>query len=286
MPDTHPTGAPEGAPSQSARSPLRVLLAGGGTAGHVNPLLATAAALRDPATGGDERAELLVLGTKEGLEDRLVPEAGYDLAYVPRVPMPRRPTGDLFLLPRRLQKAVIASREAIERVGAQVVVGFVSTPAYLAARQAGVPVVIHEQNARPGLANRLGAGWAAAVALTFASTRLKASKGRTEVTGLPLRPAIGALVAERADADGAARARGRGAAALGLDPQAPTLLITGGSLGACRSPDPSPDRAGQGCARARRPGAGRRRGSRRPRHGGSVSCDGLPLRHGAGVRVC
>ena len=235
MPDTHPTGAPEGAPSQSARSPLRVLLAGGGTAGHVNPLLATAAALRDPATGGDERAELLVLGTKEGLEDRLVPEAGYDLAYVPRVPMPRRPTGDLFLLPRRLQKAVIASREAIERVGAQVVVGFggfVSTPAYLAARQAGVPVVIHEQNARPGLANRLGAGWAAAVALTFASTRLKASKGRTEVTGLPLRPAIGDLVAERVDADGAARARGRGAAALGLDPQAPTLLITGGSLGA------------------------------------------------------
>ena len=235
MPDTHPTGAPEGAPSQSARSPLRVLLAGGGTAGHVNPLLATAAALRDPATGGDERAELLVLGTKEGLEDRLVPEAGYELAYVPRVPMPRRPTGDLFMLPRRLQKAVATAGEAIERVGAQVVVGFggfVSTPAYLAARQAGVPVVIHEQNARPGLANRLGAGWAAAVALTFASTRLKASKGRTEVTGLPLRPAIGALVAERADADGAARARGRGAAALGLDPQAPTLLITGGSLGA------------------------------------------------------
>ena len=120
-------------------------------------------------------------------------------------------------------------------MNAQVVVGFggfVSTPAYLAARHAGVPVVIHEQNARPGLANRLGAGWAAAVALTFASTRLKASKGRTEVTGLPLRPAIGALVAERSDAEGAARARSRGAAALGLDPRAPTLLITGGSLGA------------------------------------------------------
>ena len=235
MPDTHPTGAPEGAPSQSARSPLRVLLAGGGTAGHVNPLLATAAALRDPSTGGDERAEILVLGTREGLEERLVPEAGYELAHVPRVPMPRRPTGDLFMLPRRLQRAVAAAGEAIARVDAQVVVGFggfVSTPAYLAARQAGVPVVIHEQNARPGLANRLGAGWAAAVALTFASTRLKASRGRTEVTGLPLRPAIGALVAERADADGAARARSAGAAALGLDPRLPTLLITGGSLGA------------------------------------------------------
>ena len=235
MPDTHPTGASGSAPAPSTRRPLRVLLAGGGTAGHVNPLLATAAALRDPSTGGDEHAEILVLGTREGLEERLVPEAGYELAHVPRVPMPRRPTGDLFMLPRRLQRAVAAAGEAIARVDAQVVVGFggfVSTPAYLAARQAGVPVVIHEQNARPGLANRLGAGWAAAVALTFASTRLKASRGRTEVTGLPLRPAIGALAAERADADGAARARSAGAAALGLDPRLPTLLITGGSLGA------------------------------------------------------
>ena len=235
MPDTHPTGASGSAPAPSTRRPLRVLLAGGGTAGHVNPLLATAAALRDPSTGGDERAEILVLGTREGLEERLVPEAGYELAHVPRVPMPRRPTGDLFMLPRRLQRAMAAAGEAIARVDAQVVVGFggfVSTPAYLAARQAGVPVVIHEQNARPGLANRLGAGWAAAVALTFASTRLKASRGRTEVTGLPLRPAIGALAAERADADGAARARSAGAAALGLDPRLPTLLITGGSLGA------------------------------------------------------
>ena len=231
MPETPPPGAE---PLDPAPAP-RVLLAGGGTAGHVNPLLATAAALREPALGGRREAGILVLGTAEGLEADLVPEAGFDMAVVPRVPMPRRPTGDLFMLPRRLSRAVGAAAEAIEALDAQVVVGFggyVSTPAYLAARRAGVPVVIHEQNARPGLANRLGASWAAAVALTFASTPLRSSKGRTEVTGLPLRPAIGALVAERADADGAARARGRGAAALGLDPQAPTLLITGGSLGA------------------------------------------------------
>ncbi|WP_136192233.1 UDP-N-acetylglucosamine--N-acetylmuramyl-(pentapeptide) pyrophosphoryl-undecaprenol N-acetylglucosamine transferase [Actinomyces procaprae] len=213
--------------------PLRVLLAGGGTAGHVNPLLATAAALRDAATGGDPATEILVLGTREGLEERLVPEAGYPLAYVPRVPMPRRPTGDLLLLPRRLRGAVAAAGDAMERVGADVVVGFggfVSTPAYLAARSAGVPVVIHEQNARPGLANRLGARWAAAVALTFASTPLAAGHGRTEVTGLPLRPAIGGLVARmEADADGVRR---EGAEALGLDPDVPTLLVTGGSLGA------------------------------------------------------
>ncbi|SDN17801.1 UDP-N-acetylglucosamine-N-acetylmuramylpentapeptide N-acetylglucosamine transferase [Actinomyces ruminicola] len=216
-----------------AGRPLRVLLAGGGTAGHVNPLLATAAALRDAASGGDPDTRILVLGTREGLEERLVPEAGYPLAHVPRVPMPRRPTGDLLLLPRRLRGAVTAAGQAIEQIGADVVVGFggfVSTPAYLAARSAGVPVVIHEQNARPGLANRLGARWAAVVALTFASTPLAAAHGRTEVTGLPLRPAIGGLVSRlQADADAARR---EGAAALGLDPEAPTLLVTGGSLGA------------------------------------------------------
>lgn len=233
MPETPPPGAE---PLDPVPAP-RVLLAGGGTAGHVNPLLATAAALRDPALGGREEAGILVLGTAEGLEAGLVPEAGFDMAVVPRVPMPRRPTGDLFMLPRRLSRAVGAAGEAIEAVGAQVVVGFggyVSTPAYLAARRAGVPVVIHEQNARPGLANRLGASWAAAVALTFASTPLRSSKGRTEVTGLPLRPAIGELVARLAEPDGAASARRSGAAALGLDPRAPTVLITGGSLGAQR----------------------------------------------------
>lgn len=237
MPETtaRPGPSPEPAAPGAAGRHLRVLLAGGGTAGHVNPLLATAAALRDPGLGGDPGVEILVLGTREGLESTLVPQAGYELAFVPRVPMPRRPTGDLFLLPRRMSKAVEAATGAMTQVGADVVVGFggfVSTPAYLAARKAGVPVVIHEQNARPGLANRLGAGWAAAVALTFPSTKLAAAKGRTEVTGLPLRPAIGRLVSRRSTPEGAATARREGAAALDLDPQAPTLLITGGSLGA------------------------------------------------------
>lgn len=224
----------EPAPGRQA-GPLRVLLAGGGTAGHVNPLLATAAVLRDPEQGGDPATRLLVLGTNEGLEKRLVPEAGLELAYVPRVPLPRRPSGDLLRLPQRLGRAIGAATAAIEAVEADVVVGFggyVSTPAYLAARKAGVPVVIHEQNARPGLANRLGASWARAVALTFASTRLSASKGRTEVTGLPLRPAIARLVAQRSTAEGAASARRQGAQALGLDPDRPVLLVTGGSLGA------------------------------------------------------
>lgn len=210
--------------------PLRVLLAGGGTAGHVNPLLALAAELRRR----DPHAQITVLGTAEGLEARLVPEQGYPLAVVPRVPLPRRPSTETFRLPGRLRAAVQAAQVALEESRAEVVVGFggyVATPAYLAARRRGVPAVVHEQNARPGLANRLGARRAAAVAVTFPGTRLHGPAG-VVVTGLPLRPAIADLVAARA-AD-AAGARAAGAAALGLDPALTTVLVTGGSLGAVR----------------------------------------------------
>lgn len=204
-----------------------VLLAGGGTAGHVNPLLAVADELR----ARDATRVLTVLGTETGLEADLVPARGYPLVPVPRVPLPRRPTAEWLHLPARLRAAVDAAADAITGTGAQVVVGFggyVATPAYLAARRLGVPVVVHEQNARPGLANRLGARWAAAVAVTFPGTRLPGA----QVTGLPLRPEIAALVAERAEDP--VGARERACTELGLDPAARTLLVTGGSLGAAR----------------------------------------------------
>jgi len=202
-----------------------VLLAGGGTAGHVNPLLAVA----DELARRRPDARLAVLGTAEGLESRLVPEHGLPLHVVPRVPLPRRPTLDWFRLPGRLRAAVRAAGDAIDAIDAQVVVGFggyVATPAYLAARRRGVPVVVHEQNARPGLANRLGARRAAAVAVTFRGTKLKGA----HVTGLPLRAPVADLVARRAS--DSAGARRDAAAALGLDADRATLLVTGGSLGA------------------------------------------------------
>ncbi|MEP7764894.1 undecaprenyldiphospho-muramoylpentapeptide beta-N-acetylglucosaminyltransferase [Sanguibacter sp. 25GB23B1] len=204
-----------------------VLLAGGGTAGHVNPLLAVA----DEVRARYPDATITVLGTREGLEADLVPERGHDLRFVPRVPLPRRPSIEWFRLPGKLRAAVRAAGAAIDESGAQVVVGFggyVATPAYLAARRRGVPVVIHEQNARPGLANRLGARWARSVAVTFPSTALPGA----QVTGLPLRHEISTLIAERA-ADSAGR-RAAAAQALGLRPDLPTLLVTGGSLGAQR----------------------------------------------------
>lgn len=204
---------------------VSVVLAGGGTAGHVNPLLAVADEVRRREPG----ARVLALGTTTGLEAELVPARGYELRPIPRVPLPRRPSTELLRLPGRLAAAVKAAEDAIDEIDAQAVIGFggyVATPAYLAARRKGVPIVIHEQNARPGLANRLGARWAARVGLTFAGTPLRGGV----LTGLPLRQAIAALVQAR-EAD-AAGVRARAAAELGLDPALPTLVVTGGSLGA------------------------------------------------------
>ncbi|MEO3938637.1 undecaprenyldiphospho-muramoylpentapeptide beta-N-acetylglucosaminyltransferase [Dermatophilaceae bacterium Soc4.6] len=201
--------------------PSSVLLAGGGSAGHVSPLLALADALvrRDP----DVR--VTALGTEAGLEARLVPARGYPLRFVPKVAMPRRPTAALLRLPGSLRAAVEAAGRAIDESGAQVVVGFggyVSTPAYLAARRRRIPIVVHEQNSTAGLANRVGARLTRYVATTFPRTRL----AHARVLGIPLRREIATL--DRSVL------RLEAMAALGLDPQWPTLLVTGGSLGAQR----------------------------------------------------
>jgi UDP-N-acetylglucosamine--N-acetylmuramyl-(pentapeptide) pyrophosphoryl-undecaprenol N-acetylglucosamine transferase len=203
---------------------MRVLLAGGGTAGHTSPLLATAAALErlEPAV------EITCLGTREGLEARLIPEAGYPLEFVPRVPLPRRPNADLLRTPGRLRAARAAALEVLDRVRPDVVVGFggfVSVPAYLAARKRGLPLVVHEGNALPGIANRLGARFTSHVATSFPDTPLP----NATYVGLPIRRMIATL--DRP----ALRAEAR--AFFGLDPDRPTLLVTGGSQGAARIND-------------------------------------------------
>lgn len=197
------------------------LLAGGGTAGHVNPLLAVADALR----ARDPEAEVLVLGTREGLEARLVPERGYELLFVDKVPFPRRPNGAAAAFPARFPRAINQVRTHMRERGVDVVVGFggyASAPAYVAARRERVPFVVHEANARPGLANVLGARRAAGVGVAFEGTPLK----RSRVVGMPLRHEIVTL-------DRAAL-RAEAAEHFGLDASRPVLLVFGGSLGAKR----------------------------------------------------
>jgi UDP-N-acetylglucosamine--N-acetylmuramyl-(pentapeptide) pyrophosphoryl-undecaprenol N-acetylglucosamine transferase len=195
-----------------------VLVAGGGTAGHIEPAMA----LADAVMRIRPDARVVALGTARGLENTLVPARGYPLELIPPVPMPRRPTPDLFKLPLRVRESVRVTREIFERVGADVVVGFggyVALPAYLAAR-GRLPIVIHEANVRPGLANKLGARFATAVAAATPGTGLPGAR----VIGIPLRQSITSL--DRP----ALRAQAR--QFFGLDPYAPTLLVFGGSQGA------------------------------------------------------
>ena len=207
-----------------------IVLAGGGTAGHVNPLLSVADAIRriEPDAG------LSVIGTAVGLEHDLVPQAGYELDTVEKVPFPRRPNKDALTFPWRWSREKRKVRAILERRQAQVVVGFggyASAPVYSVAHAMGIPVVIHEQNARAGMANKLGAQWASFIGTAYENTGLKPGKGTTiERVGLPLRPAIAQLAAHIRTDYPAVRAQA--AAQLGIDPGRPVVVVTGGSLGA------------------------------------------------------
>jgi UDP-N-acetylglucosamine--N-acetylmuramyl-(pentapeptide) pyrophosphoryl-undecaprenol N-acetylglucosamine transferase len=196
-----------------------VVLAGGGTAGHVEPALAVADALRL----ADPQVRITMLGTESGLESRLVPARGYPLRTIPRVPLPRRPSPSLLTVPARAAGAERAVRAILEEVEADVLVGFggyVAFPAYLAARRRRCGIVVHEANPLPGLANRVGARLTRQVAISTPGTKLP----HATLTGIPLRPAL--LNLDRPALRPAARQ------AFGLQPDRPTLLVFGGSQGA------------------------------------------------------
>ncbi|MBB3603509.1 UDP-N-acetylglucosamine--N-acetylmuramyl-(pentapeptide) pyrophosphoryl-undecaprenol N-acetylglucosamine transferase [Mycolicibacterium sp. BK556] len=197
---------------------VSVVLAGGGTAGHVEPAMAVADALRTL----DADIRITALGTARGLETRLVPDRGYDLELITPVPLPRKLNGDLMRLPIRVRRAVRETRAVLDLVEADVVIGFggyVAVPAYLAARRR-VPVVVHEANARAGIANKLGARNARKVLAAVPDSGLR----HAEVVGMPVRASITSL--DRA----ALRAQAR--EHFGFADDATVLLVFGGSQGA------------------------------------------------------
>jgi UDP-N-acetylglucosamine--N-acetylmuramyl-(pentapeptide) pyrophosphoryl-undecaprenol N-acetylglucosamine transferase len=185
-------------------------------------------AVADALVGLDPGVRITALGTARGLETRLVPERGYELELITPVPLPRKPTGDLARLPVRVLRAVRQTRAILDKVDADVVIGFggyVSLPAYLAARGVArprrrVPVVIHEANASAGIANRVGARGAQRILSAVADPGL----GRAEVVGVPVREAITSL--DRAALRAEARAH------FGFADDAKVLLVFGGSQGA------------------------------------------------------
>lgn len=197
------------------------LLAGGGTAGHVNPLLS----LADEIMSQPGQHKVWALGTSQGLEANLVPARGYKLLIVPRLPMPRKFNAYLFQFPALFANSVDLVKQYIIDNKIDVVVGFggyASAPAYRAAKALNIPYVIHEANVLPGYANKVGAKSAAAVGVTFSQTNLP----KSTLVGMPLRKEVVEIIKTdlKFEAD----------KFFNLDPKLTTLLVTGGSLGARR----------------------------------------------------
>jgi UDP-N-acetylglucosamine--N-acetylmuramyl-(pentapeptide) pyrophosphoryl-undecaprenol N-acetylglucosamine transferase len=206
---------------------LRVLIAAGGSGGHVFPGLALGRTLmeHDPTT------VIRFAGTSRGIEIRAVPEAGFPIDLLPILPLFRRLTAETVAAPFAAVRGVLAAERLIRRHGFDVVCGmgaYVTLPVAVAAWRAGVPVVLHEQNAVPGVANRLAARVARTVALgaADAAPRFSVPMERTVVVGNPVRPELARL-------DRAAL-REQGLAAFDLDPERRTLFVFGGSHGAGR----------------------------------------------------
>lgn len=198
------------------------VIAGGGTAGHVHPGLAVARALVDR---GHAAEEILYVGSERGIEHELVPPAGFDLVTLAGKGIPRSISVAALRAAGSLVRGVWQARGLLRRERPAVVLslgGFAAVPCAVAARLRRTPVVIHEQNAVPGSANRLIARWARAAAVSFPDTPLP----NAVMTGNPVRPEMLAVD----------RARDRAAARHKLDvADGNTLIVvTGGSLGALR----------------------------------------------------
>jgi len=201
-----------------------VVLAGGGTAGHVQPALAVAHQWKNV----HPHDHIIFLGTVSGLENTLVPAAKFELQLIPRVRISRKPSLSWLNIPFDLLSSVLQSRKVIKN--AQVVIGFggyVSAPAYIAAWISRVPIVIHEANAKPGWANRLGAGFSQHLAVAH-----PVDSGKFEqalLAGLPLRSDVAqAFIDSQSDWPAARRlAKAR----LGFAADAPLIFVMGGSQG-------------------------------------------------------
>ena len=203
---------------------MKVLLAGGGTAGHINPALAIAGYIKEQ----EPDAEFLFIGNRDGMEQRLVKQAGFPIksvvisgfhrSFAPKEIIHNIKTVHYSFSSRRAAKKIIREFDPDICIGTG---GYVSGPVILAACNLGYPAVIHEQNAYPGVTNKMLAGNVSRVMLANDDARPRfTDKARFVLTGNPIRPAI---LATKHD-----EAKKR----LGLDDSKPIILSFGGSLGA------------------------------------------------------
>jgi UDP-N-acetylglucosamine--N-acetylmuramyl-(pentapeptide) pyrophosphoryl-undecaprenol N-acetylglucosamine transferase len=206
-----------------ARESPRIVIAAGGTGGHIYPGLALAEAVRGLAPD----ARVSFVGTSRGLEGEIIPRAGYELDVVDMVPFSG---ANRLVLPVALLRAGVQSRGLLRRRGADVAVGmggYASAPLVLGARLARLPSLIHESGAVPGKANLVAARLTANIAASFPSAAPRFPRGKdVRVTGMPLAPEFSSFDRSRLR-DDARRA-------LGLPPDRFVLFVMGGSQGAAR----------------------------------------------------
>ena len=201
---------------------LRILISGGGTAGHINPALAIADYAKKHSG-----AEILFVGTERGLEKTLVKRAGYDIKFIDVCGLIRKPTPKNIVVIAKYIKAIGVCKRIIKEFKPDVVVGtggYVCAPAISAASAMGIPTIIHEQNVIPGVTVKMAAQKADCIAISFSDTVKYMKEGirsKCELTGNPLDDAMLGVDAK------AAREK------LGLD-ERPFIVMIGGSLGAER----------------------------------------------------
>jgi UDP-N-acetylglucosamine--N-acetylmuramyl-(pentapeptide) pyrophosphoryl-undecaprenol N-acetylglucosamine transferase len=200
---------------------VRVIVTGGGTGGHIYPALAIAQGLlqHEPDT------LILYVGTRNGMEAELVPAAGIEFAGISGRSWPRRLHPDMIKTAAVSVKALWETKSVLKRFHPDLVVGtggYVSGPVVLTAALFGIPTLLHEQNAFPGMTNRALARIVKGVMLTFPASleRMQGAVGKAQVVGFPVRPEIGRI------------SRREAAESFGLRPDRTTLLVTGGSRGA------------------------------------------------------
>lgn len=207
---------------------MKILLAGGGTAGHIEPALAVARGWKErhPAD------EILFIGTDSGLENSLIPAAGFPLLHIPKVSIARKISPSLLKVPFQLCAAIIKTGRILKDVDCAIGFGgYVSAPMYCAASIRRTPFIIHEQNARPGWANRVGAWLTPHRAISYPVAQGALSKA--ELTGLPLRADVRSALIEAEKDWRKARGEAKRAVAqkYGFDASQKLVFIFGGSQG-------------------------------------------------------
>ena len=199
--------------------PIRVLLAAGGTGGHVYPAIAIADAVKSLSSESD----VLFVGTRDRMEWQAVPDAGYDIKSVWISGFHRRLTPQNLLFPVKLAVSLIQSFSILKRFKPDVVVacgGFAAGPIGWVAAKLGFPIAIQEQNSYPGVTNRLLAKHASKIFTAFKAAEQYLPKDKIELTGNPVRSSLS--VSDKKEA----------LENYGFSPKKPVLLILGGSGGA------------------------------------------------------